>query len=242
MVLGGTRGMGRQVARGLAARGDAVFLLGRDPQELERSARDLEHRGAPAKVGHGPCDLLEPATFGAALDRADQALGGFDTVVIAAGLFGTQEALEEDPARTARVLTADLTNTVLLCEAVRERLLERGGGTLCVFSSVAGDRGRASVGIYGAAKAGLSHYLEALDHRYRRRGLRTVCVKPGFVRTAMTAGLPEPPFASDPSAVAPRVIRALERGTPVVYVPGIWALVVAVVRRLPRAVMRRVSF
>jgi short-subunit dehydrogenase len=107
---------------------------------------------------------------------------------------------------------------------------------------VAGERGRKPVVLYGAAKAGLSRYLEGLDHRYRAQGLRTVCVKPGFVRTSMTDGLPAPPFAGDPEGVAPRVLRAIERGQPVVYVPPMWRWVMLVVRALPRAVMRRVAF
>jgi short-subunit dehydrogenase len=142
----------------------------------------------------------------------------------------------------AELLAVDFSHTVLLCEAVRVRLLARGGGTLCVVSSVAGDRARKPVVVYGAAKAGLSYYLEGLDHRYRTRGLVTVTVKPGFVRTGMTEGQPETPFAGDPEAVAKTVLRAIERGTPVVYAPPIWRLVLAVVRALPRAVMRRVAF
>ena len=111
-----------------------------------------------------------------------------------------------------------------------------------MLSSVAGDRARAPAALYGAAKAGLSHYLEGLDHGYRRAGLRTVCVKPGFVRTGMTAGLPEPPFAADPERVARRVVRAIERGWPVVYAPPVWRLVMLAVRALPRAWMRRLRF
>ena len=242
VVVGATSGMGREVARQLAERGDALFLLGRDGEELVRSAADLEARGAPAPVDHARCDLRDPREFEAALDAADAALGEFDTVVITAGVFGTQEKLEEDPVLLGELLTTNFSGTILLCEAVRRRLLPRGGGTLCVFSSVAGDRGRKPVVLYGATKAGLSHYLEGLDHRYRSEGLVTVTVKPGFVRTNMTAGLPEPPFAGDADAVARSVVQALDRGTPVVYVPSIWRLVMAVIRRLPRSVMRRVGF
>ena len=244
VFLGATRGMGRALARRLAARGDRLFLLGRDAADLERSARDLEARAGAAagSVAVAKCDLLEPDGFAPAFDLAERSLGRIDAVVVTAGLMGRQEELERDPVLARRVLEADFSGTVLFCEEARRRLLAAGGGTLCVFSSVAGDRGRKPVVLYGAAKAGLSSYLEGLDHRHRANGLRVVCVKPGFVRTAMTAGLPEPPFAGEPEAVARRVERALDRGTPVVYAPGIWRWVMLVVRALPRFVMRRVGF
>ena len=243
-VLGGTRGIGRALARLLAERGDAVALLGRHAEDLEKSARDLEARsGRPAsRVGTAPCDLEDVRTFAPALDAAERHLGGLDTVVVTAGLFARQEELEADAAFAQRMLLVNFTNTVAFCEEARRRLLGRGGGTLCVFSSVAGERGRKPVVLYGASKAGLSRYLEGLDHRYHAQGLRVVCVKPGFVRTSMTQGLPEPPFAADPEPVARAALRGIDAGTPVVYAPGIWRLVMMVIRLLPRAVMRRVAF
>lgn len=240
-LFGATRGIGRAVARALAARGDALFLLGRDEVDLARSAGDLALRGAAA-TGFAHCDLFEPAGFEPALARAEAALGGLDTVLVSAGIQEEQAALERDPELLERLLLADFVHTVGFCEAARRRLLARGGGTLCVLSSVAGDRARAPVALYGAAKAGLSHYLEGLDHGYRLAGLRTVCVKPGFVRTGLTAGLPEPPFAADPERVARDVVRALERGRPIVYTPPVWRAVMALVRALPRAVLRRARF
>jgi NAD(P)-dependent dehydrogenase (short-subunit alcohol dehydrogenase family) len=107
---------------------------------------------------------------------------------------------------------------------------------------VAGERGRKPVVLYGAAKAGLTRYLEGLDHRFHAAGLRVVCVKPGFVRTSMTEGLPAPPFAGEPGPVAATVLCAIDRGTPVVYAPPIWRLVMLLIRGLPRAIMRRVPF
>lgn len=233
--------MGRALARLMAERGDSLFLLGRDAADLDQSARDLIVRGGHGPVGHAVCDLESPATFAPALDAATQALGGIDTVVVTAGAFGTQERLEADAALLATVLNANFTGTILFCEAARQRLMPQGG-TLCVFSSVAGDRGRTPTVLYGATKAGLSQYLEGLDHRYRLKGLRVVCVKPGFVKTTMTAGLQPPPFAGEPHDVARVVLRAIDRGTPVVYAPAMWRLVMLVVRLLPRFVMRRVGF
>lgn len=241
VFLGATKGMGRALARLMSQRGDRLFLLGRDTSDLERSARDLEVRGG-APVSSFPCDLERTDTFAPALEAAEAALGGLDTVVVTAGLFATQERLEADPELARRLLLVDFTNTVAFCEEARRRLLARGGGTLCVFSSVAGERGRRPVVLYGAAKAGLTRYLEGLDHRFRAAGLRTVCVKPGFVRTSMTDGLPAPPFAGEPEGVARRVLRAIDAGTPVVYAPAAWRGIMLVIRLLPRFVMRRVGF
>lgn len=242
VMIGATKGIGRALARRLAGRGDRLFLLGRDLEDLGRSARDLEIRtGGAAPIAVAPCDLGDPDTFVPALDAAADALGQVDVVVVSAGDFATQDALEADLARTRRLLDTNFTNTVLFCEHARTRLLSNGG-TLCVFSSVAGDRGRKPVILYGAAKAGLSHYLEGLDHKFRAQGLKVVCVKPGFVKTSMTSGLPPPPFAGEPDGVAADVVRAIDRGRPVVYTPRIWQLVMLVIRHLPRAVMRRVGF
>jgi decaprenylphospho-beta-D-erythro-pentofuranosid-2-ulose 2-reductase len=244
VVLGASRGMGRAVARRLAQRGDTLFLLGRDVAELELGAADLRARGGKA-AGVAACDLERPETFGPALDAAAAALGRLDTVVVTAGMFATQDRLEAEPELARRLLTANFANTIVFCEDVRRRLLAQGdgrGGTLCVFSSVAGERGRKPVVLYGASKAGLSRYLEGLDHRFRGAGLRTICVKPGFVKTGMTEGLRAPPFAGEADAVAARVVRAIDAGKPVVYAPGIWALVMFVIRQLPRFVMRRIGF
>jgi short-subunit dehydrogenase len=242
VVLGGTKGMGRSLARLMAERGDRVFLLGRDRDDLERSARDLGIRGTGGEVQFGICDLLDPAGFSAALDEADRALQGFDTFVLTAALFATQEELESDAELRGRMLAANFTNTIQLCELVRARLLERGGGTLCVFSSVAGERPRKPVILYGATKAGISYYLNGLDHKFHDRGLRTILVKPGFVKTGMTAGLPAPPFAGEPDQVASAVLKAIDRGTPQVFSPAPWRWIMLVIRSLPRFVMRRIGF
>jgi decaprenylphospho-beta-D-erythro-pentofuranosid-2-ulose 2-reductase len=240
--VGATRGMGRALARALAERGDALFLLGRDAAEMALSARDLEARGLRAPVGHAPLDLVRPAGFAAALDAADRALDGLDALVVTGGAFGRQEELAADAARLAALLEVNFTGTVLLCQQAAVRLAARGGGLVCAFSSVAGDRARRGNYLYGASKAGLSAFLDGLDLAYRERGVRVLCVKPGFVRTAMTAGLPVPPFAGEPEAVAAAVVRAIDRRRSQVYAPGIWRWIMLVIRALPRAVLRRVQF
>lgn len=254
--LGATRGMGRALARALAERGDHLFLLGRNPDDLERSAADLRVRAGrdDAVVGTAFCDLADRASLVPALDAAQAAFarvgsgagGVLDAVVTTAGLFASQDELAGDREALGRLLDVNFTGTVLFAEEARERLLaargEGGAAVLVVFSSVAGERGRKPVVLYGASKAGLSAYLEGLDHRYRGDGLTVVSVKPGFVETGMTAGLDPPPFAGQPDQVARDVLKAIDKGRPEVYTPGPWRWVMLVIRNLPRAVMRRVGF
>jgi decaprenylphospho-beta-D-erythro-pentofuranosid-2-ulose 2-reductase len=242
VLVGATRGMGRALARLLAERGARIFLLGRDPAELAASARDLEARGAEAPVKAAVLDLAAPADFGVALDAADDALGRFDTLVVTGGLFARQEELAADSPRLERMLHVNFTGTVVLCQMVAERLATRGGGTICAFSSVAGDRPRRSNYLYGASKAGLSAFLDGLGQAYAERGVNVVCVRPGFVKTSMTTGLPVPPFAGEPEPVARVVLAAMAAGRPVVYAPGIWRWVMLIIRSLPRFVLRRLKF
>lgn len=243
VFLGATKGMGRALARRMAERGDELFVLGRSGADLDRTAGDLSIRGQRGVIGSAECDLERPQTFAPAFDAAQEAFGGsFDAVVVTAGFFATQDRLEEDPSLAAKLLTIDFTHTVLFCEEARRRLLAFGGGKLCVFSSVAGERGRKPVVIYGASKAGLTKYLEGLDHKFRAQGLEVITVKPGFVKTSMTDGLKPPPFAGEADDVAARVLDAIDRGRPVVYAPFAWGPIMAVIRSLPRFVMRRVGF
>src|SRR5262245_1795368 len=138
VVLGGASGIGRAVARALAERGDQVYLLGIGLQDLQQSAADTEQRGGgKLPVGYGECDLERPDTFEPALEAADRTLGGFDTVIVTAALFATQDKLEADLDFTRRLLTVNFAHTAVFCEIARKRLLTRGGGTLCVISSVA---------------------------------------------------------------------------------------------------------
>lgn len=242
-ILGGSRGMGRALARELVERGHEVFLWGRNLEDLKRSAQDLETRAASHRGVHvGFCDLEKTESFLPALSEASAALGAIDAVVVTAGSFALQDKLEQDVELCRQLLNTNFTQTILFCEQARKHLLEQGGGTLCVFSSVAGDRGRKPVIVYGATKAGLSYYLEGLDHKFHGQGLTVIDVKPGFVKTGMTQGLKPPPFAGEPQEVAKQVAKALVAPKPVVYTPAIWRWVMCVIRRLPRFIMRRIGF
>ena len=198
---------------------------------------------APAPVKTAYCDLLEPETFAPALDQAQQRTGRLRR----GRGHGRRCSPRKKSWKTIRCWRPGCWRPISSTPCCFARRRESGcwppaAARLCVFSSVAGERGRKPVVLYGAAKAGLSRYLEGLDHKFRRKGLKTVCVKPGFVKTGMTVGLKPPPFAGTPDEVARRVLKAIDRGWPEVYVPSAWRWVMCVIRSLPRCVMRRIEF
>ena len=225
--LGATKGMGRSLARLLAERGDRLFLLGRDSTDLERSAQ--RSRGARRAASAAGVGALRPRAARDLRPRPGRRRAGPRRPRHRRGhrrrLRHAGRARGRLPTRARRLLVVDFTNTVLFCEEARARLLARGGGTLCVFSSVAGERGRKPVVLYGAAKAGLTRYLEGLDHKFHA---------PGPARRLREARLREDLddrrparrrlSRASPTRVARRVLQAIDRGTPVVYAPPAWAL------------------
>jgi decaprenylphospho-beta-D-erythro-pentofuranosid-2-ulose 2-reductase len=126
--------------------------------------------------------------------------------------------------------------------AVARRLREQGHGTLVVLSSVAGERVRRSNFIYGSSKAGLDGFAQGLGDALVGSGANVLIVRPGFVRTKMTAGMSAPPLSTTADALAAAVVRALREGREIVWVPGGLRWVMMVVRHLPRRVFRRLKF
>lgn len=238
-VFGATSAVAQRTARLLAERGADLFLVARSAERLAAVAADARARGAA--VTTAVADLDEPGRHVELVDRAAAALGTIDAVIVAQGVLATSDACEADRALAARVLVTNLLGPALLCEAAAARLSAQGHGAIVAISSVAGDRGRQSNHLYGAAKGGLSTYLEGLRNRLFRRGVHVVTVKPGFVDTPMTAHLPKNALYTSPDVVARAIVAAVERRRSVVYVPGFWRAIMLVIRHLPEAIFKRLS-
>jgi decaprenylphospho-beta-D-erythro-pentofuranosid-2-ulose 2-reductase len=239
VVLGGTTGLGRALAVEAARRGHPVVIGARHLPEAEAAASDLRVRfGVPA----WPLvvDALARGTHTSAAAEAEaHAAGGPLGVVMCIGYLGEHARAQQDSAELARVLESNFDGPVSLLERFAERMEARGAGWICIVSSVAGDRGRQSNYLYGAAKAGLSTYADGLRNRLFRAGVHVMLVKPGFVDTAMTFGRPGVRGAAPPDAVAAGIFRALRRRRDTVYLPGIWRVVMTVIRAIPEAVFKR---
>ena len=160
-------------------------------------------------------------------------------VLVAFGVLGDQERDERDPAAAAEVVETNFTAAVSVGVAVAERLRMQGHGTLVVLSSVAGERARRSNFVYGASKAGMDAFYQGLGAALAPEGVHVMVVRPGFVKTRMTAGMKPAPLATTPEAVAQVVVDGLDRGARTVWAPPPLRAVMTVLRHLPTPVFRR---
>lgn len=244
VVLGAASAIAEATCRVLAAQGANFALLGRDATRLDAIGADLKARGAGAAVTIAK-DLADASDAVAVLDGCARAIGPIDTVMIFYGVLGDQAQAERDLAEAARLLNVNFTSAALWALAAAPHVEAAGArGVVLAVSSVAGDRGRRSNFIYGAAKGGLSLVMQGLAHRFGAKpgGPRAVALKLGFVDTPMTAHVKKGgPLWATPEKVAPVIAAALERGGPMVYAPWFWRFVMLAIRVTPQAIFNRVN-
>ena len=241
LLVGGSSEIGLAIVRRLAADGPvAACLLGRDRRRLEAAQAALAAEGVTA-AGLVVADADECDAHEGAVASAFAAAGGFDLVVIAMGRLGGQAGVDAGQRESVEVMRVTFVGAgSMLLECLR-RLRGQGGGTLIVLSSVAAERPRAGNAVYGASKAGLDALAQGLADSAAGTGVRVLVIRPGFVHTRMTAGLPVAPMAVAPGDVADATVRALAGRAHTVWVPGRLRYVFAVLRHLPRWLFRRLA-
>jgi short-subunit dehydrogenase len=240
LVIGGTSAIAEATARLLAARGDALYLVGRNAQQLSAIAADLTVRGSP-RVGSEVLDANNFIEHEAMLSRAEQFLGGLDTVLIAHGTLSDQKACETSVELTLAELQTNALSVVALLTRIANRLALQRSGTIAVISSVAGDRGRGSNYVYGSAKALVSAFLSGLRQRMRPYGVAVITIKPGFVDTPMTAAFTKGLLWVRPERVAAGIVRALDRRAATVYLPEFWRPIMLIIRAMPEGLFGRLK-
>jgi decaprenylphospho-beta-D-erythro-pentofuranosid-2-ulose 2-reductase len=238
LVIGATSGIARALSAVLAEAGYGLMLAGRDAGELERIAQDLRLRHA-VDVETVNMDLDEPRHSLLVIDTCAQ--GGLYGVVIAAGYLGEQARANTDESEMLRVLNINYVAPAAMLNRLARHFEQTGEGFIIGVGSVAGDRGRQSNYHYGAAKGALALYLQGLRNRLQPAGVPVLTVKPGFVDTAMTWGLPGMFLVASPEDVARGIYRALRRRRNVVYLPWFWRWIMLIIRSVPEFVFKRLK-
>jgi decaprenylphospho-beta-D-erythro-pentofuranosid-2-ulose 2-reductase len=241
LVLGGGSDIAVATVEELAkGRTRTAILAGRDPAKLEPVADRLRRAGV-ATVEVVAFDADATDTHEAVVDRIWADHPDLDLVLVAFGQLGDQDQLDADPAAAARLAVTNYAGAVSSSLAAAKHLRAQGHGTLVVLSSVAGQRGRADNYVYGSTKAGLDAFAQGLGDRLAGSGASVMVVRPGFVRTSMTAGMADGPMATTAEAVAADIVAGLRRGAHTVWSPAQLRWVFAILKVLPRPIWRKLA-
>ena len=234
LVLGATSAIAQGAARVWAARGVTLHLVARHEARLQAVADDLRTRGATVTIS---VQDLNDASKHEALLRTEP-----DVVFLAQGIQGDPKTVDYQPEAAELVLRTNFVAPVQFLALIAPRM--KAGSTIAVITSVAGDRGRNKPGgVYSASKAGLTAYLSALRQRLHGSGVRVISIKPGYVDTPMTANhLPKPALFASADVVGRGIVRAVDRGVSVVYLPWFWRFILVIVRAIPESFFKRLRF
>jgi decaprenylphospho-beta-D-erythro-pentofuranosid-2-ulose 2-reductase len=239
LLLGGTSEIGVDTARALVrGRARTVILAARDPERCAETRGSLLSQGAE-RVEPVRFDARERSAHEALVDDVFDRFGEIDLAVLAFGVLGDQEEAARSVDRATELGETNFLGVVSVSIPLARRMREQGHGTIVLLSSVAGERARASNFVYGASKAGADAFAQGLGDSLAGTGVDVMVVRPGFVKTKMTAGLEPVPFSTTPEAVAQAVVRGLARGSHTVWEPPVLRFVMSALRHVPRPLFRR---
>ena len=240
LVLGGTSEIAVATAKRLVRdRARKVILAARAPARCEPAAEELRALGA--EVDTVRFDALDFASHEELIDDVFDRYGDIDLALLGWGVLGDQEEVARDRDAAVREVEVNYTGAVSVAIPLVERMRRQGHGTIVFLSSVAGERVRKSNFVYGSSKAGLDGFAQGLGDSLQDTGVRVMVVRPGFVKTKMTAGLDAAPLSTDADAVADAIAAGLRRGSHTVWAPGPLRLVFAALRHLPRPLFKRLD-
>ncbi len=233
LLIGATSVIAQETARCFAKDSASFFLVARSKEKLEIVAADLRARGA-RRVEISVLDLDHPSEYKAMIESAYSAFPVFDVVLMAHGLLTQQQEASEDPEKTMACMFTNATSVMALVAHLLPRLKQAKEGTLGVISSVAGDRGRATLYTYSAAKAALTVFLQGVRGELLPFGVNVLTIKPGYVDTRMVAHVQKSFLFASPVRVGQTIYEALKaKKNGEMYTPWFWWWIMTPLNLLP---------
>ena len=240
LIIGASSAIAQATARIWAKQQTSFFLVGRDSEKLERLAQDLLVRGA-RKVGVCAIDFMNIAAHQNMIDRACESLGNLDIALLAHGSLTDQARGEHDNQYAVEEITLNFSVAVSFLTLVASRMDSQKQGAIAVIGSVAGDRGRSSNYLYGAAKAGLAAFTQGLRQRLNKSNVHVLLIKPGFVDTPMTSEFKKGFLWASPDRVARDIDLAIVRKKNILYTPWFWAWIMLIIRHIPESIFKKLK-
>ena len=240
VIVGATSGIAEQCARiWIQESAITLTLVGRDKSKTQLLADDLVIRNPAAVIKVVTTDFLSPKEIAHTVESicADAPVS---IALIAHGSLPDQQQCQQDLALNQQTLEVNGISPVLFAEAFATQMEKAQQGTLALIGSVAGDRGRKSNYVYGAAKGLVTRYAQGLQHRFAKTPIKIVLIKPGPTATAMTAHLPQRGLAAA-DAVAATIVQGIAQGKPVIYAPAKWAVIMMIIIHLPAFIFNKLD-
>lgn len=238
VIIGASSAIAMALARAIAKRGGSLYLVARDLEKLQRQQQDLLLRGAVA-VHQFQLDVNDLDRQVLLLHDIQSRFTVLDVFILAHGSLPDQTACEKSVSDTLQALQTNLVSSIALLTRIAPVFAAQRQGTIAVISSVAGDRGRSSNYVYGAAKAGLSVFVQGLGQRLAKSKVVVTLLKPGFVATPMTRSFVKGPLWITAESAAKLILRAIDSEKSLAYVPKFWWCIMLVIKLIPEALFRR---
>ena len=242
VIIGATSAIAEHCARLWLQKQPAdLTLVGRHETRLERVATDLKARSPQSEFRVMQADFLDPKAIDV-LTQQIVALGNVDVVLIAHGSLPEQTDCQNDLNACREALDINGISPVLYAEAFAKHMAKANHGTIALMGSVAGDRGRKSNYVYGAAKGLITRYAQGLQHRFAGTAIKVILIKPGPTETPMTAHLKgNGAKLAAVDDVAKLIVEGIDSGKPTIYAPGKWWLIMMIIRHLPAIIFNKMN-
>ncbi|MEH3142451.1 MAG: decaprenylphospho-beta-D-erythro-pentofuranosid-2-ulose 2-reductase [Mycobacterium kyogaense] len=239
LLFGGTSEIGLAICARYLRNASARVILACMPGDPLRDAAAAQMRDAGAKdVEVIDFDALDTDSHPGVIEKA-WAKGDVDVAIVAFGLLGDAEELWQNQRKAVQIADINYTAAVSVGVLVGEKMREQGSGQIIAMSSAAGERVRRSNFVYGSTKAGLDGFYLGLGEALREHGVRVLVIRPGQVRTRMSAHVKEAPLTVDKEYVAELAVTASAKGKDLVWAPGAFRYVMMVLRHIPRPIFRK---
>ena len=240
LILGATSALAHEAAKFFAKDGASFVLVARSPYKLETIKNDLSVRGAK-EIETIEADLADFARHQEVVEAALKPFAGLDMVLLAYGTLGDQRLCEQDAAVALQEFATNASSVISLLTLLANYFEPQKRGTIAVISSVAGDRGRQSNSVYGAAKGAVTVFLQGLRNRLAKKGVTVLTIKPGMVDTPMTAHMRKGPLFADAKKVGHGIYEAMLKHKDIAYVPGYWRFIMLIIKSIPEAIFKKLN-
>ncbi len=241
IVIGATSAIAEEVCRVWAKRGYGLFLVARNEEKLNAVAQDVRVRGAQS-VDCFVLDVIDTDKHSECWQQAESVMGKIDGIFVAHGTLPDQKECESSIDRTLLEINTNALSVISFCTLAANEFEKKGTGDIAVISSVAGDRGRQSNYVYGAAKGMVSLFLQGLRNRLAKKGVHVTTIKPGFVDTPMTSGFDKGgPLWASPEAVSLGIVNAIDKKRNIVYLPWFWWGIMMIIKHIPEFIFKKLS-